>query len=217
MTEVSAGPQRPETMTPRQLDRRRRVLDAVHELLATRPLHEIQVKDIADRAQVSLAAIYRYFSSKEHLLGEALVDWAEERGRAHERRPPTGPPSERFAAIVRRGIRGYARFPQYTQLFLETAASRDPHAVECMGRLNALIGGGMRAALEEADASVADDVRITIGHAWVGGLFACVHGRSTFAELEQALSATCKLLLAPLENRSSSRGQREPGRPAAPG
>lgn len=202
MSEVVTGPQRPETMTPRQLDRRRRVLDAVHELLATRSLHEVQVKDIADQAQVSLAAIYRYFSSKEHLLAEALVDWAEERGRAHERRPPPGPPAERFAAIVRRGIRGYARSPQYAELFLETAASRDPHAVDCMVRLSALIGGGMRAALEGVDPSVADEVRVTISHAWVGGLFACVHGRSTFAELEQALSTTCELLLAPLEARA---------------
>ena len=202
MTEVAIGPQRPETMTPRQLERRRRVLDAVHELLTTRSLHEVQVKDIADQAQVSLAAIYRYFSSKEHLLGEALVDWAEERGRAHERRPPSGSPAERFAAIVRRGIRGYSRSPQYAELFLETAASRDPHAVDCMGRLSTLIGGGMRAALEDVDPTVADEVRVTISHAWVGGLFACVHGRSTFAELERALSATCELLLAPLEARS---------------
>ena len=202
MSELVTGPQRPETMTPRQLDRRRRVLDAVHELLATRSLHEVQVKDIADQAQVSLAAIYRYFSSKEHLLAEALVDWAEERGRAHQRRPPSGPPAERFAAIVRRGIRGYSRSPQYAELFLETAASRDPHAVDCMVRLSALIGGGMRAALEGVDPSVADEVRVTISHAWVGGLFACVHGRSTFAELEQALSTTCELLLAPLEARA---------------
>jgi AcrR family transcriptional regulator len=199
MTDLVAGPQRPETMTPRQLDRRRRVLDAVHELLADRPLHEIQVKDIADRAQVSLAAIYRYFASKEHLLAEALTDWVEDRGRAYDRRPPSGTVAERFATIVRRGIRAYRRTPQYAELFLETVASRDPHAVECMGRISELIGGGMRSALAELDPSVAGDIRQTIGHAWVGGLFECVHGRCTFAELEQSLVATCVLLLEPLE------------------
>lgn len=182
-------------MTPRQLDRRRRVLDAVHELLAERPLQEVQVKDIADRAQVSLAAIYRYFASKDHLLAEALVDWAEERGRAYERRPLAGEGAERFVAIVSRGLRAYRRSPQYAELFLETASSRDPHAIECFGRLSRLIGGGMRGALGELDPVVAEDVQTTIGHAWVGGLFACVHHRSTFAELEQALTATCMLLL----------------------
>lgn len=199
MRESLAGPQRPETMTPRQLDRRRRVLDAVHDLLAVRPLHELQMKDIAERAQVSLAAIYRYFSSKEHLLGEALVDWAEDRGRAAGRRPPTGTPSERFAAIIRRGVRGYARAPQYAQVFLETASSRDPHALGCLARLEALVGGGMRDALHEVDPAVADAARVTMSHAWVGGLFACVHGRSSWTELETALLATCRLLAAPLD------------------
>jgi AcrR family transcriptional regulator len=186
-------------MTPRQLDRRRRVLDAVHELLADRPLHDIQVKDIADRAQVSLAAIYRYFASKEHLLAETLVDWVEDRGRAHDRRPLVGTVAERFATIVRRGIRAYRRAPQYAELFLETAASRDAYAVSCMGRISELIGGGMRATLADVDPDVGRDIRTTVGHAWVGGLFECVHGRSTFAELEQALVATCLLLLEPLE------------------
>jgi TetR/AcrR family transcriptional regulator, cholesterol catabolism regulator len=194
-----ATPQRPETMTPRQLDRRRRVLDAVHDLLAERPLRELQVKDIADRAQVSLAAIYRYFASKEHLLAEALADWAEDRGRAYDRRPPSGTVAERFATIVRRGIRAYRRSPQYAELFLETVASRDAHAVECMGRISELIGGGMRDALLDIDPAVAGDIRRTVGHAWIGGLFECVHGRSTFAELEQSLVATCILLLEPLE------------------
>jgi AcrR family transcriptional regulator len=209
VSEVITGPQRPETMTPRQLDRRRRVLDAVHDLLVARPLHEIQVKDIADAAQVSLAAIYRYFASKEHLLAEALVDWVEDRGRAHDRRPPSGTVAERFATIVSRGIRAYRRSPQYAELFLETAASRDPHAVACMGRISELIGGGMRAALEDIDPEIASDVRATVGHAWVGGLFECVHGRSTFAELEKALVATCVLLLEPLE--PSSRRIAQPG------
>lgn len=199
VSELAVGPQRPETMTPRQLDRRRRVLDAVHELLSERPLDDIQVKDIADRAQVSLAAIYRYFASKEHLLAETLVDWVEDRGRAPERRVSGRTVAERFATIVRRGLRAYRHSPQYAELFLETSASRDAHAVVCMGRISELVGGGMSAALEGIDPQVADDIRTTVGHAWVGGLFECVHGRTTFAELEQALVATCVLLLEPLE------------------
>lgn len=196
---VATSPQRPETMTPRQLDRRRRVLDAVHELLAERPLHDIQMKDIADRAQVSLAAMYRYFASKEHLLAEALVDWAEARGRGVDRRPPSGTVSEQFAALVRRGLSAYRRAPQYAELFLETSASRDASAIEALGRLSELIGGSMHAALQGIDPSIAADVRQTIGNAWVGGLFSAVHGRTTFAELERSTVAACRLLLEPLE------------------
>jgi len=201
VTDVAA-PQRPETMTPRQLDRRRRVLDAVHELLAERPLREIQVKDIADRAQVSLAAIYRYFASKEHLLAEALLDWAH-RG---ANRPPTGATvADRFASVVRRGVSAYRREPQYAELFLETMASRDPHAVECTGRLSGQVGGGMRAALVGVDPDVAETVRSTIGQAWLGGLFECVHGRTTFAELEKQLVASARLFVEPFSPEADAR------------
>lgn len=183
-------------MTPRQLDRRRRVLDAVHALLAARPLHEIQVKDIAEAAQVSLAAIYRYFASKEHLLAEALADWAS-RG---EGRPPVGTTvADRFASVVRRGISAYRRAPQYAELFLETTASRDPHAVACIGRISSSVSGGMREALAGLDPEVAETLRMTIGHAWLGGLFECVHGRTTYAELERTLVASARLFVEPFE------------------
>jgi len=145
-----------------------------------------------------LAAMYRYFASKEHLLAEALVDWAEERARAYERPPRGGTPTERFVDVVRRGIRGYRKSPQYAELFLESSASRDAHAVACMGRLSNLVGGGMRAALDGIDHDTAEAVRTAVGHAWVGGLFECVHGRETFAELETNLVRTCRLLVDPL-------------------
>lgn len=193
MREVAA-PQRPETMTPRQLDRRRRVLDAVHELLAERPIEDVQVKDIADRAQVSLAAMYRYFASKDHLLAEALVDWAERGGR----RAATGSTvANRFAGVVRRGVSAYRRQPQYAELYLETSASRDPHAVECMGRIAASVGGGMRDALTGLDPEIAETIRMTIGNAWLGGLFEGVHGRTTFDELERRLVAAARLFVEP--------------------
>ena len=186
-------------MTPRQLDRRRRVLDAVHELLAERSLSEIQVKDIADRAQVSLAAIYRYFSSKEHLLAEALVDWAEHGSLAQQRDPHAASVSERFVTLLRWGLQAYRRSPQYAELFLESSTSRDHHAVASMGRLSKLMNSAMKPALEGLDPEAARDVWMTIGYAWVGGLFQFVHGRTTFADLEKSLLAVARLLVAPLE------------------
>ncbi len=195
MAVETVGPRRPEHMTSRQLDRRRRVLAAAHELLAAAPPHEVQVKDIAERAGVSLAAIYHYFSSKDHLLGEALVAWAEGLGESTRRRSLPKDPAARFTELIRRGVRAYRREPQYAALFLFVAASRDPHAIECMGRLSAHVGGAMADALSYLDAQTALDVQRIVGNAWTGGLFECVHGLSSFAELERSMAAACRLLL----------------------
>jgi len=180
-------------MTARQADRRRRVIAAARDLVAAGRVRDVQVKEIADAAGVSLAAIYRYFSSKEHLMAEALLDWAQG---LTERRPAGPPGPESFARLVRRGVSAYRREPQYAELFLEVAASRDPYALACFGRMSDGVTAAMDAALADVDPALASEIVRVIGNAWLGGLFDCVHRRSDFAALERSLDAGCRLLLA---------------------
>jgi len=186
--EGNGAPLDPGSMTPRQRERRQRVLMAVHELVEQGHVRDIQMKEIGDRAGVSLAAIYRYFSSKEHLLAEALVDWAAQFG------APKG--SKELAATVRRGVEAYRRHPPYAELFLEVAASRDPLAVEAFGRMSDGVTAAMLDAVGAEDPAVAREIVTIVGNAWLGGLFAIVHGRSDFAGLERSLESAARLLLA---------------------
>ena len=65
-------------MTARQLERRQRVIAAVQELVrGGGGSGTCRSRRSPSGPGVSLAAIYRYFSSKEHLLAEALLDWAQ--------------------------------------------------------------------------------------------------------------------------------------------
>ena len=70
-----SSPQPVETMSSTQLARRQRVLDAVLELILDGADEDMQMKEIADRSNVALGTIYRYFSSKDHVLAAALVEW----------------------------------------------------------------------------------------------------------------------------------------------
>jgi AcrR family transcriptional regulator len=186
--DAEEGPLDPASMTPRQRERRERVLAAVHELIEEGHVRDLQVKEIAERAGVSFAAIYRYFSSKEHLLAEALVDWAQRF--SGNRRPRD------FAATVRRGVEAYRRHPHYAELFLEVAASRDAYAVAAFGRMSDGVTAAMLDAVGAEDPVVAREIVTIVGNAWLGGLFAIVHGRSDFAGLERSLAAAARLLLA---------------------
>jgi TetR/AcrR family transcriptional regulator, cholesterol catabolism regulator len=51
-------------MTPRQRARRDRLIEAALALLEEDDYEQVQVKDVADRAGVSLGTLYNYFSSK---------------------------------------------------------------------------------------------------------------------------------------------------------
>ncbi len=63
---VVAAPAQPRT--PSQRDRRSRVLASASAMLTAGGEDSLQMKRVAEAARVSLATVYRYFPSKDHLL-----------------------------------------------------------------------------------------------------------------------------------------------------
>ena len=56
--------------------RKQWVIDAATELFATQPPDEVTVADIAARAEMTSAAVYYHFSSKDQVLAEAMRAFA---------------------------------------------------------------------------------------------------------------------------------------------
>ena len=80
-----------------QRERRRRILDAATALAAKGGFEQMQMRAVAERADVALGTLYRYFPSKIHLLVSVLgqqfeqaadVRWPASRSPATPR--PTG-------------------------------------------------------------------------------------------------------------------------------
>ena len=79
-----------DDLSPSQRERRLRMLEAARALAAKGGFDGVQMRDVADRADVALGTLYRYFPSKVHLL-VALMHH-ETRGLTDrlERRPVEG-------------------------------------------------------------------------------------------------------------------------------
>ncbi|MEW1655111.1 MULTISPECIES: TetR family transcriptional regulator [unclassified Streptomyces] len=86
-----AGEHRRDAQGTRQL-----LLDAASELFAERGYERATVRDIASRAGVNQALLFRYFGSKKALLGEVMA-----RG-GHEQLRTT--PAERLFEVALRGM-----------------------------------------------------------------------------------------------------------------
>ena len=56
-----------------QRDRRRRILDATTSLASKGGFDAVQMRAVAEQADVALGTLYRYFPSKIHLLVSALA------------------------------------------------------------------------------------------------------------------------------------------------
>ena len=79
-----------------QRERRRRILDATVALASKGGFDAVQMRAVAERADVALGTLYRYFPSKIHLLVSALARQFEETETSsgpQARSPGTPPPS----------------------------------------------------------------------------------------------------------------------------
>jgi AcrR family transcriptional regulator len=74
-----------------QRERRRRILDATLVLASKGGYDAVQMRTVAERADVALGTLYRYFPSKIHLLVSAL---ARELERTQEKLDRTTVPGE---------------------------------------------------------------------------------------------------------------------------
>jgi AcrR family transcriptional regulator len=197
MARSPEAPQSPETMTPAQLERRSRLLDAVVALVADGVDDELQMKDIADRAGVALGTVYRYFSSKDHLVAAALFEWASTLDAKVARRPlPDGPPATRLAAVLRQALRAYQRQPAFARLLVMVANSNDPFASECYGELGTVVFRTLGSAIPDVESDVRGRVLQVVGAVWYHCLVGRTMGRMTIADVYRTLESTCTLLLS---------------------
>jgi AcrR family transcriptional regulator len=111
-----------------QAKRRRRIVDAALELLRESDGENIQVRDVAERANVALGTVYRYMGSKDRLFAEAYQQWAEARFADLAESASKGKTNtERLRRIAFGFLEAFANEPQFLHLVrLELAASKEP-------------------------------------------------------------------------------------------
>jgi AcrR family transcriptional regulator len=89
---------------------------------------------------VALGTVYRYFSSKDHLLAAALEDWQRRLTRrilaARDRSDRDQDPLLGVLDYLQRAQRAFHRNPAMTTLMFQTATSADPEAKATIDQMN---------------------------------------------------------------------------------
>ena len=89
-----------------QRERRKRILDATLALASKGGYDAVQMRTVAERADVALGTLYRYFPSKIHLLVSALVLEFERTQEKLDRKPiPGDTPYDRMLYVLSRMTR----------------------------------------------------------------------------------------------------------------
>lgn len=183
-------------MTPRQRDRRERLLQAGLDLLATDDYEQVQVKDIADRAGVSLGTLYNYFFSKERFFAEVLVRWADNLPTNVRRRPPAQTaPDERLKDTIHRALRAFEKQPQMARLVNILSMSADPMAGEILTRMDRSTTDAYLQALVGIDAQTARRMVEVVQTVFAVELREWSLGRKTMREAHDRLDSAIELVV----------------------
>jgi len=180
-----------------QRDRRKRILDATLALATKGGYEAVQMRTVAQRADVALGTLYRYFPSKVHLLVSGLAREFERTQENLNRAPiPGDTPHDRMLYVLGRMTRTMQRKPMLTEAMTRAFMFADPSAAAEVNTVARLMEETLTRAIHEGEPS-ADDKAIArvIGDVWLSNLVAWVTRRASANDVTNHLELAARLLL----------------------
>ena len=186
-------------LTDTQRDRRLRVIEAALRLAADGGYDSVQMRDVSAEADVALGTIYRYFSSKDHLLVAAMVEWMLELEAAMTRRPARGDRTvERVLDVLHRALRAVEREPSRAAAVVRAQTSDDGAAVRASQEVTEVLYRIMRSAFpDDGDTDGQHDTIRVLAHVWFSCLVSWTSGVGDMAWVRSEVDTAAHLLLSP--------------------
>src|SRR5580692_1595453 len=180
-----------------QRDRHRRILDATLALASKGGYEAVQMRTVAERADVALGTLYRYFPSKIHLLVSGLAREFERAQERLDRSPlPGETPYDRMLYVLGRVSRSMQREPMLTEAMTRAFMFADPSAAAEVNVVARLMERMLTKAMHDGEPS-ADDMAIArvIGDVLLSNLVAWVTRRASANDVSNHLELAARLLL----------------------
>jgi AcrR family transcriptional regulator len=192
-----AAPAEADLGSAAQRDRRKRILDATLALASKGGYEAVQMRAVAERADVALGTLYRYFPSKIHLLVSALAREFERTQEKLDRAPiPGDTPYDRMMYVLGRTTRAMQRDPLITEAMTRAFMFADPSAASEVNTVARMMEQILTRAMHEGEPT-ADERAIArvIGDVWLSNLVAWVTRRASANDVANHLELAARLLL----------------------
>lgn len=189
-----------QALSPEQQDRRRRLIDAAFELGAEGGYEAVQMREVSDTANVALATIYRYFSSKDDLLAAAMTEWTGRlRARVAQSPPRGATAADQMVDVLHRACKAMERQPKLSEALVRALSSPDAGVGDSSAKVGEHIASMGDGILAELDPSVRADIIAALGHVWYSSLVSWANGRRDFSSVMTELERAARVLITPYE------------------
>lgn len=191
---------RAATLSASQRERRQRILDAAATLASQGGYEAVQMRTVAETADVALGTLYRYFASKVHLLVSTMHRQLEQLAERLEHNPPSGETAgERVLEVLGQATRAMQRDPQLADAMVRALMFADASAAEEVDSVSAVATDSIVRAIHGSNGAVTPDelarARV-IEQVWFSSILAWLSGRSTPKQMTEDLEVATRLLLS---------------------
>ena len=176
-----------------QRERRKRILDATLAIASKGGYEAVQMRAVAERADVAVGTLYRYFPSKVHLLVSALGREFERIDAKTDRAALAGgTPYQRLNIMVGKLNRAMQRNPLLTEAMTRAFVFADASAAGEVDHVGKLMDSMFARAMSEGEPTE-DQYHIArvISDVWLSNLLAWLTRRASATDVSKRLDLAC--------------------------
>ncbi|MFG2085236.1 MULTISPECIES: TetR/AcrR family transcriptional regulator [unclassified Spirillospora] len=183
------------TLSKDQQARRERLIDSARGLALEGGYAAVTMHDVADRAGVARATVYRYFATKDHLLTEVAAAWAHRVMDDVDALAVGGTPLERLTAMLERIVYVAAEEPTLTSAIIQAVTSDDSSVDDPRTILFLFLRDRLSTAIGDP-VPERDDVEVVLGHILLSALISLASLRRPAEEVATMVRTAGRLVLA---------------------
>jgi len=180
-----------------QRERRKRILDATLAIASKGGYEAVQMRAVAERADVAVGTLYRYFPSKVHLLVSALGREFERIDAKTDRAALAGgTPYQRLNLMVGKLNRAMQRNPLLTEAMTRAFVFADASAAGEVDHVGKLMDSMFARAMSEGEPTE-DQYHIArvISDVWLSNLLAWLTRRASATDVSKRLDLAVRPLI----------------------
>ncbi|MDH3005838.1 cholesterol catabolism transcriptional regulator KstR [Gordonia alkanivorans] len=188
----------PEAGSTAQRERRRRILDATLALASKGGYDAVQMRTVADKADVAVGTLYRYFPSKVHLLVTALAREFERVESKVDRSQLRGDtPIDRLRHVLDMITFAMQRDPLLTEAMTRAFMFADASATAEVDQVAGIIDRLLAGAIVDEGEPTEEDLAIArvLSDVWMSNLVQWLTRRASATDVTNRLELTVRLLL----------------------
>lgn len=181
-----------------QRERRKRILDATLAIASKGGYEAVQMRAVAERADVAVGTLYRYFPSKVHLLVSALGREFERIDAKTDRASLSAGATayQRLSIMVSKLNRAMQRNPLLTEAMTRAFVFADASAAGEVDHVGKLMDSMFARAMSDGDPTEEQyHIARVISDVWLSNLLAWLTRRASATDVAKRLDLAVRLLI----------------------